>query len=156
MLQVNTRHLCLHGSKGIGTSNSLQIVGLHAGNRTSQVLFLHSAITDNHNFLEACSILFQSYFETFLSGYRDLLVLETDVRELEYAIVGNVLDGEVSVKIGYTAIGGAIDHNAYTNHGLTCSVHHSTCDCLLGISHEAEHRQKHSHKGSFDLMIHTR
>ena len=75
----------------------------------------------------------------------DFFCLITNVRHYESGVLGNILEGKVTVDVGGNGILGAFHRNGSSNHGFFGAVDHRTGygDILrIGIEAYAEHQQE--------------
>ena len=110
---IHTGSLTLKCLKSIVYRLSVQLFFAYAGKSTGNVALTLNAITYYYHLVKHLLILFEGHFHLTLTsqGYR--LCTITDVRDYKFGILWNIINGEVTFKVG--------------NRAITCSLHNYTC-----------------------------
>ena len=126
---LQTGYLTLNGLSDVSHRRVLHVLCGKRADGSSKVLFLHYAITYDHQLVELVYVLSHDNLKRRLAVYSNTLVVVSDVGNLEYCIVGNG-DGELSIKIGYCGILRAFLSDGGSDDGLSIGVLHHAVDCL--------------------------
>ena len=88
-------------------------------------------ITNHHHLLEGLVVFTQGDVDGFLSGIDNLFGDVTDVGNRKDIICLDILDCEVTIQIGGTAVGGAFDDDVGTDDAVAEFVTYYTCHGAL-------------------------
>ena len=148
LLEVDARHLGLHGLHGVRRSHRLDVGSLNAGHRTGQVLLALHAVADDDHFVQVLALFLEDDLDDRTAGHADFLRSIADVGDAERTGLRNVLEREVTVHVGHRTLLGADNYDIGTNDGLARFVGDGTTHGLgLGKCHHSTHCEGSEREG---------
>ncbi len=138
---IDTGCQALHLARQCPCSAFLHFLGINNGNRSSQVGFLHSLITDDNHFLQCFRIIFHHHAQGS-SLIDNFLRKHTDIRENECTSFLST-HWEITVNIGNGTRGSTLHQYIHAHQRLTiCIRHRSRYGHILWISGSCKHNKE--------------